>query len=101
MRTSPQLKWWVSLIGFAIGLGGAVAASRNSGGKKDWKEQRSQEYRPIAAESQQPSGPTSLAIDRNVIAGGGGTSSGGSFTANGTIGEPAAGTVLSGGNFAQ
>ncbi len=101
MRRSPQRKWLVLLIGFAIALSGAVVVSRNPREKKDSKEQRPQEYRPIAAESHQPSAPASLGIDRNVIAGGGGTSSGGSFTANGTIGEPAAGTVMSGGNFAQ
>src|ERR1700681_642011 len=38
---------------------------------------------------------------RNVIAGGGGTSTGSPYTLDGVIGQPAAGTVMSGGNFAQ
>src|SRR5438132_13114834 len=38
---------------------------------------------------------------RNVIAGGGGTRSAGSFSLDGTVGQPAAGTIMSGGNFAQ
>ena len=40
----------------------------------------------------------SFSIDWFTIAGGGGTSSGGDFTLNGTIGQPEAGT-MSGGNY--
>src|SRR6266851_1346999 len=40
-------------------------------------------------------------LSRNVIAGGGGTSTGSPYTLDGIIGQPAAGTVMSGGNFAQ
>ena len=39
-----------------------------------------------------------FSIDRFVIAGGGGTSTGGDFTLNATIGQPDAGT-MSGGNY--
>ena len=41
----------------------------------------------------------SLTIDQHRISGGGGTSSGGEFTLSGTIGQPEAGPLLSGGNF--
>lgn len=40
----------------------------------------------------------SYSIDRFAIAGGGGTSTGGNFTLNGTLGQPDAGT-MSGGNY--
>ena len=43
-------------------------------------------------------GPT-LAIDKYVVAGGGGTSTGGGFTLDGTIGQAAAGGPLSAGSF--
>lgn len=38
-------------------------------------------------------------ITKSVIAGGGGTSSGGIFVVDGTVGQPAAGTTSTGGNF--
>ncbi|MBM4108262.1 MAG: hypothetical protein FJ255_05545 [Phycisphaerae bacterium] len=41
-----------------------------------------------------------LSIDWHTIDGGGGTSAGGSFTVSGTIGQPDAGPVMSGGVFA-
>ena len=44
------------------------------------------------------SGGTFL-IEKNVIAGGGGQSTGGTFTVNGTIGQPLAGTTSGGGTF--
>ncbi|PWT91644.1 MAG: hypothetical protein C5B55_07780 [Blastocatellia bacterium] len=40
-------------------------------------------------------------IDRSVVAGGGGTSTGGPFRLDGTIGEPSAATIESGGSFAM
>lgn len=40
-----------------------------------------------------------FAIDWYTIDGGGGTSSGGSFTLSGTIGQPDAGPTMSGGSF--
>lgn len=48
-----------------------------------------------AATSAQP-----FAIDWYTIDGGGGTSTGGSFTLSGTIGQPDAGPTMTGGNFA-
>jgi hypothetical protein len=45
----------------------------------------------------QSGGP--FTITKSVIAGGGGTSSGGTFTLDGTIGQAAAGTTSTGGNF--
>lgn len=44
------------------------------------------------------SGGTFL-IEKNVIAGGGGQSTGGTFSVNGTIGQPLAGTTSGGGTF--
>lgn len=41
----------------------------------------------------------SFTITKSVIAGGGGTSSGGTFTLDGTIGQSAAGTTSTGGDF--
>ncbi|MBL8124852.1 MAG: VCBS repeat-containing protein, partial [Blastocatellia bacterium] len=41
----------------------------------------------------------SFTITKSVIAGGGGSGSGGSFTLNGTIGQAAAGTTSTGGSF--
>jgi hypothetical protein len=41
-----------------------------------------------------------FAITSSVIAGGGGTSTGGAFSVTGTLGQPAAGGLLSGGPFA-
>lgn len=43
-------------------------------------------------------GPT-LAIDKYVVAGGGGTSTGGGFSLDGTIGQAAAGGPLAAGSF--
>ena len=43
----------------------------------------------------------SFDLSRNVIAGGGGTSGGGSLQVSGTAGQPAAGTQMSGGTFTQ
>lgn len=40
-----------------------------------------------------------FSIDWYKVAGGGGTSTGATFTVNGTIGQPDAGAVMSGGNF--
>lgn len=40
-------------------------------------------------------------LSRNVIAGGGGTSTTGNFKVDGTVGQPAAGTSLSNGQFSQ
>jgi len=41
----------------------------------------------------------SFTITKSVIAGGGGSASGGSFTVDGTIGQAAAGTISNGGTF--
>ncbi len=41
----------------------------------------------------------SLAMQRHVIAGGGGSSAGGAFTLSGTVGQPDASTPLTGGAF--
>ena len=41
-----------------------------------------------------------LAMQRNVVAGGGGTSTGGAFALSGTVGQPDASTPLTGGAFA-
>jgi len=41
----------------------------------------------------------SFAVENSVIGGGGGTSAGGQFGLTGTIGQPAAGPVMSGGDF--
>ena len=51
-----------------------------------------------AARAVSMQGPT-LAIDKYVVAGGGGTSTGGGFTLDGTIGQPAAGGPLAAGTF--
>jgi len=48
---------------------------------------------PFAAHAQP------FAIEKSVIAGGGGTSTGGSFTLSGTIGQHDAGSTMTGGNF--
>ena len=40
-----------------------------------------------------------FSIDAYVVAGGGGTSSGGNYTLSGTVGEPSAGSALSGGGY--
>ncbi len=42
----------------------------------------------------------SLAMQRHVVAGGGGTSTGGAFALSGTVGQPDASTPLTGGAFA-
>jgi hypothetical protein len=49
---------------------------------------------PFANASAQP-----FAIEKSVIAGGGGTSAGGSFSLSGTIGQHDAGIPMTGGNF--
>jgi hypothetical protein len=41
----------------------------------------------------------SYSIESYVVAGGGGTSSGGQYTLSGTVGQPSAGAVLSGGAY--
>ena len=41
----------------------------------------------------------SHSITGSVVAGGGGTSSGGSYQVSGTIGQPAAGSAMSGGDY--
>src|SRR5258705_10683053 len=47
----------------------------------------------------QPQTSGQLAIPHNVIAGGGGSSTGGSLKIEGTIGQPAVGAIMSGGQF--
>jgi len=42
----------------------------------------------------------SYSIDWSTVDGGGGTSTGGVYTVSGTIGQPDAGLVMSGGNYA-
>src|SRR5215471_8281599 len=53
------------------------------------------------AQSPAPASSPQFDLSRSLIAGGGGTSSNGSLRIDGAIGQPAAGTVMSGGNFAQ
>ena len=53
----------------------------------------------IAALAAAPTLAGGFELDWYTIDGGGGTSSGGAFTLSGTIGQPDAGVVMSGGNF--
>ena len=94
---------WLSLLGAAIAIGFArkgfsphqpivrPTAALNHLPENHRTIQASRE--PVPAVSQQ------FDVSRNVIAGGGGTSLGGSLTVEGTIGQPALGTTSIGGQF--
>ncbi len=97
-----------SFILFAIlmlTLAVALAASHYSTSQQPLDEIRStdrttRDKSAAVGRSQQLVAPESLGpIDRNVIAGGGGTSSGGNFRVDSTIGETSASSMQSGGAF--
>ena len=97
-----------SLVLFAsvlLALAGALAASHRSKPEPEIKEiistnHKANETKPV--ESQTPESITPQAvgpIDRHVVAGGGGTSSGGSIKVDGTVGEVSASRTMNGGSL--
>src|SRR6266513_1192160 len=79
-----------------LALAGVLAATHRSKPKPADDESRSHdrtatEQIPIKTQAQQPVAPQAVGpIDRHVVAGGGGTSSGGSIKVDGTVSEPGA-----------
>jgi hypothetical protein len=100
-----QRKTYVLLAGVLLVLAGTLAASRRFTFRPAIDERRSPDQKmpeqsPSQSPSQQPIVPQAIGpIDRSVIAGGGGTSSGGSLRLDATIGEVSAGNAQSGGTF--
>jgi hypothetical protein len=92
-------------LGILLALGVALAASRRFTSRPTSKENRAADQRgpgkvPSQSQSQQPRAPQAVGpIDRNVIAGGGGTSTGANFRIDGTIAETSASNAQSGGAF--
>src|SRR5258706_8840568 len=100
-------KSFMLCLGILLALGGALAASRHFTSRPTIKEKRPADQRgpgkvPSQSQSQQPGAPQAVGpIDRNVIAGGGGTSTGGNFRVDGTIAETSASNAQSGGAFSE
>src|SRR5207245_11435035 len=55
----------------------------------------------MSALPEAPQSSTQFDLSRNVIAGGGGSSSAGNFKVEGTVGQPAVRTQMNGGQFSQ
>ena len=93
-------------ISLVAALAGVFAASNLSKPKKETNAVRSMHHpeKETKAMPLPPSAPMSEAgLENNpsVIAGGGGTSQGGSLKIEGTIGQSAVGTLMTGGQFSQ
>src|SRR5262245_33354951 len=101
----PQRKSFLLLACLLVALAGALAASRLSNPRHSDKEINSTNPLPLrrtSITSQSPpiAAPESIGpIDRNVIAGGGASSTGGSFRTDGTVGEVSASNPQTGGGF--
>src|SRR6266480_3263076 len=95
----------VLLAGVLLAVAGALVEARRFTheppvDKSRALDQTTKEQSPAAAQSRQSLAPASIGpVDRNVIAGGGGTSTGGNFRTDGTVGEVSASNTQSGGSF--
>src|SRR5215472_2397925 len=94
------------LVCAALVVAGAVAATLRSSYRQQITGFKSPDSRPSSLYStrsqlqQQGVAPQSIGpIDRSVIAGGGGTSTGGNFSESATVAEVSASNTLSGGSF--
>jgi hypothetical protein len=96
------------IAGLLLALAGSFAASMRfslnaekrpaATSKENLDHSNPKPNQPARTESQ-PAGPSIGPIDPHVIAGGGGTSSGGTLTQTATIGEVSASTAQTGGTF--
>jgi hypothetical protein len=100
-----QRKLLVLFASFLLAIAGALAASRHTTFRRPLNESKAMfpaanEPNPIKPQSQQLAAPAAAGpIDRHVVAGGGGTSTGGSIRVDGTVGEASASRTLSGGSM--
>jgi hypothetical protein len=99
-------KSFVLFASLLLALAGVLAATHRSKPKPPADDESRSRVRtateqiPIKAQSQQPVAPEVVGpIDRHVIAGGGGTSSGGSIRVDGTVGEVGASKPMTGGSL--
>ena len=109
MKLFRQKKWFVLLASCTCVLAVTMAASRRSFNSKpatgndrlrNYQTSGGQENKPAQVESQQTVSPEAVgSIDHYVIAGGGGTSSGGSLRVDGTVAEVGASKQMSGGSL--
>src|ERR1700730_5681488 len=100
----PQRRLFIVLPCLFLGLAGALAASLRLRFPAPAKDRSTSlklaNQNSNAMQQRSDVAPASIGpIDRNVIAGGGGTSTGGNFKVDGTIGQPAVGTTMSNGQF--
>src|SRR2546427_2768689 len=102
---SIRQKLFVLLASVLLTLAVAVAASRRfisrqPVNERNWTDPTVREKSPRQPQSQQSAAPEAIGpMDRHVIAGGGGTSSGGSIRVDGTVAEPSASKTMSGGSL--
>lgn len=100
-----QRKSFVLFASILLAIAGALAASYRSKPERQANETSSADHTANERKPTQTQTPDALTpqavgpIDRHVIAGGGGTSSGGSIKVDGTAGETAASRTMSGGTL--
>src|SRR5712691_9914691 len=109
MKIFRQQRSLVLIVSCACLFAATLAASRRLTERRvfvgaDHQEADRRENESPRSQSQEPSqkvvSPQAVGpIDRRVIAGGGGTSSGGSIRVDGTAGETSASTTMSGGTL--
>src|SRR2546428_3990955 len=99
-------KSFVLFASFLLALAGVLAATHRAKPKPPADDESRAHVRtateqiPIKAQSQQSVAPEAIGpIDRHVVAGGGGTSTGGSISVDGTVSEVGASKPMTGGTL--